>query len=573
MLTMNEENVNPIHQLIKSLKRVGILVVAISFVINILMLTVPLYMLQIYDRVIPGHSLDTLIYLTVISLFALLVLTALDVIRSTISIKVGAYMEKKLAPLALIISADNVLKGHAYHAESLHDIASIRQFLSGDSFFTFLDAPWMPIYLFVIYLLHMSLGLLATFGALLLFMLAILNEKQTRKKSIKANIESSKLKQNTLLTIQNAEIIQAMGMNKGILNRWARLNDDALNRQTEISKQQAFILSCSKGLRMTLQVLVLGVGAFYVVQNVITAGVMITASIIMSRALAPVEQALSSWRQMQRTREAYYRLIEYFNNVSLQENAIKLPEPQGEIRLESVYFVPPKMTKPTLSNINLKINAGDCVAIIGPCSSGKSSLVKLIVGAWAPTSGKVQLDKASIYNWDRLHFGEFTGYLPEDTKLFHARIKDIIARMGEVDDEKVITASKLVGAHEDILQLPDGYNTIVGGSDNMLSAGQKQIISLACAFYNTPKLLVLDEPNAHLDAKKEADLFSAILEMKKKHSTIIIITHHPSLLSLVDKIIIMREGNIEISGEKETVFKQLKENSEQIDNASKKGEV
>lgn len=558
-LSMNDEKLrlHPIHTLRLSLKRSCFYLLLLSCLINLLMLTVPLYMLQLYERVIPGHSMDTLLYLTVIALFALVILTALDIIRAYISISVGEYIERRLSPLALSLSADEVLQGKNYHVESLSDISRIRQFLSGGSFFTFLDMPWIPIYLFVIYLLHISLGVLATIGALLLFMLALFNDSMTRKLSIKANKETQNLSINTKTTVNNAESIQAMGMIDGILDRWTRVNEHALGLQTNVSERQSLILSCSKGIRMSLQVLVLGVGAYYVLQNQMTAGMMIVASIIMSRALAPIEQALSSWRQMQRCRESYQRLNSYFSLIEMSEKKLELPIPKGNIDLQSVYFIPPGSKKPTLLDINLNIKAGESVAIIGGCSSGKTTLAKLLVGAWAANSGSVRMDGANIYEWDRAHFGKYTGYMPQDSLLFHARVKDNIARMGEVSDEKVIRAAKQAGAHQFILKLPKGYDTIIGPGAHAVSAGQKQMLSFACALYNDPVFIMLDEPNSHLDSNSESILIDALKDLKSRNSTIVFITHRPSLLDLVDTVVILKEGKIQIAGPKEQVYKQL----------------
>ncbi len=556
----NKANQSPLIKVLHTLKPTCIYVAVFSLFMNLLMLTIPLYMLQLFDRVLPGHSYNTLLYLTLMAVIALSVLTALDVIRSYIGIKVGTFFEQSLSPLAFALSSDEVLKGRTYSSQSLNDISTIRQFISSSSLFTFLDTPWMPIYLFVIYLLHVSLGIVATVGAVLLFILALLNEFYTHRLSKKASLHSIKVQYNTDATIRNAESIQAMGMMRSIVNKWQRDNQNVLDAQSAVNHRSALILAMSKGLRMMLQMLILGVGAYYAINNAITPGVMIAASILMGRALAPVEQALSAWKQMQRAREAYDRLQIYFMNLPPEgETSLELPKPIGELTFESVYFVPPQAKKPTLTDINLKIMPGKCVGVIGPCSAGKSSLARLMVGAWKAYSGDVRLDGACIYNWDREHLGQYIGYLPQGIELFNGTVKQNIARMGEIDDQEVIEAAELALVHDLILRLPQGYDTEIGTGAHILSEGQKQRIALARALYKKPVLLVLDEPNAHLDNRGELALIRALEHMKKINTTIIIITHHPSVLKVVDEVIILRDGQVELFGNKAEVFEAMQQ--------------
>ncbi|OGT52193.1 MAG: hypothetical protein A3E84_02515 [Gammaproteobacteria bacterium RIFCSPHIGHO2_12_FULL_42_13] len=534
-----------------------------SCFINILMLTTSLYMLQVYDRVLASRSFDTLIYLTLAAIIALVALTLLDIARSRVLVHVSYWLDNALSPTALAKSADQLLQGYAYGPQALRDIATIRQFVAGAGIFSLFDAPWVPIYLFVIFMLSPLLGLLATLGAVILFILAILNERMTRKLLNEATIRAMGAQYYIDASLRNAEIIQAMGMMKNIIQHWESQNGPVLQLQTIASNRAAIILAISKFMRLTLQIFMLGVGAYLVIENQLTGGAMIAGSILLSRALAPVEQAISVWKQLLAARQAYYRLQQHFSATTRYVSNITLPPPQGTVTLENVMYHLSRADKPILSNISLQIKAGEVIAVIGPSGAGKSTLARLIVGALKTTSGDVRLDGADVYTWDRNDFGRYTGYLPQDIELFTGTVKDNIARMGVIEDEAVVTAAQIAGVHNMILHLPKGYDTYIGNNSYILSGGQRQRIALARAIYHFPRLLVLDEPNSNLDSEGEESLLHAILAMRAKGTTQIIIAHHPSIIKQVDKIIFLVEGQIKMIGPRDQVLEKLQQITQQ----------
>lgn len=530
-----------------------------SFFVNILMLTVPIYMLQLFDRVLASRSYETLTYLTLIAIIALLTLALLDMTRSRIVIRVSHWLDATLSPAAIARSADEILQGRQYGPQALRDIGSIRQFLGGTGVFALFDSPWVPVFLLVIFLLHPVLGLFALFGAILLFSLALLNEYTTRDPLSRANTGSIQTLKQTDMAMRNAEVIQAMGMMPNIIRHWHKKNADVLKLQLTASNRASIILSSSKFARLALQLLMLGLGAYFVVQNELTPGAMIAASILLTRALAPVEQAIGAWKQLIAARQSYYRLKKHFNSQNLRGAGIQLPTPKGNLNIEGITFVPPGQRHPTLFNINYQLEPGKMVAVVGPAAAGKSTLARLIVGAWKPNAGCIRLDGADVYTWDRSDFGNHVGYLPQDIELFTGSVKDNIARMGEVDDDAVVRAAKMAGVHELILHLPAGYDTLIDAGSFQLSGGQRQRIALARTLYQEPKLLVLDEPNSNLDTEGEEALTKALLQMRELGSTIIVIAHRPHIIKHVDEILVLNLGKIQFSGPRNRILKQMQE--------------
>lgn len=540
-----------------------------SFFVNILMLTVPIYMLQLFDRVLASRSYDTLIYLTIIAIFALLTFALLDIARSRILIQVSHWLDNFLSPQALSKSADELLQGRLYGSQSLRDITSLRQFLGSPSIFSIFDSPWVPMYLLVIFLLHPLLGILATIGAVILFVMALINELVTSAPLAEANSLAMKTQAQTDSTMRNAEVIQAMGMMPNLVRRWYEENEKSITLQCYASRLSGTILSISKFARLSLQLLMLGTGAYLVVQNQITPGAMIAGSILLSRALAPVEQAIGTWKQMLSARQSYNRLLLHFSTPSARASGIQLPTPKGHVEVKGAYYVPPNMQKPVISNINMDIQVGEMVAMIGPAAAGKSTLARLLVGAIQANSGSVRLDGANVYTWDRVDFGKYLGYLPQDVELFTGTVKDNIARMGKPDEKAIIEAAKLADVHEMILQLPNGYETEITAENFTLSGGQRQRIALARALYKNPKVLVLDEPNSNLDGEGELALMRALETMRSKGSTIIVIAHRPSLLKIVDKIVVLNQGQIQFSGPRDEILSKINQlSSQQIKQSS-----
>lgn len=544
-----------LKQLLNNCRQAFVMTVAFSFLVNLLMLTVPLYMLQIFDRVLASRSYDTLIYLSVIAIVALLVLGLLDVARSRILVRVSRWLDNKLSPLALSRSIDELLSGGHYAPESLRDIAAIRQFLSGSSVFSLFDIPWTPLYLLVVYALHPLLGVIATVGAMVLFGFALLNEIITREPLKLANTQHTQNQQSINKALDNAEVIQAMGMLPNIVNKWFGANESVLTLQGTASDRAAMLLSLSKFFRMTLQITLLGVGALLVIQNQLTPGIMIAASIISARALAPIEQTIATWKMWKHAKAAYGRLKDYLELPNPRNVSLSLPKPKGHVIIENVTYLPPRSKKPILLNLNFEIKPGETMALIGPSGSGKSTLARLMLGIWQTSHGIVRLDGADVYNWERSSFGREVGYLPQDVDLFHSSISENIARMGNSNDEDIIAAAKLAGAHELILQLPDGYAHHAGGFH--LSGGQRQRIALARAFYGDPQLIVLDEPNASLDNDGDLALDHAVQTARERGITMILISHRTNLVKHADRIAVLAQGQLNMIGPRDEILKKL----------------
>lgn len=526
-----------------------------SFIVNLLMLTVPLYMLQVYDRVLASHSYDTLIYLTLIALGALVVLGLLDIARSRILIRVSHWLDNQLSPFALTKSADETLQGGQYASHALRDIDSIKKFLSGATIFALFDAPWVPLYLGVVFLLQPILGVISTVGAIVLFIFALLNDAFTKAPLALASQQNTLNQRHIEKTLVNAEVIQAMGMLTTLIQKWFGENEKVLGLQTIISDRSNLILSISKFVRLALQVFMLGVGALLVIQNQITAGVMIACSIIAARALAPIEQTIGIWKQWTDVKRAYHRLDAYLLQPNPRGTGMELPKPVGHISVENLTYIPPGSKKPVIYNISFQLAPGEILSLIGPSGAGKSTLARLMLGIWKPTSGAARLDGANVYEWARDQFGQEVGYMPQDVDLFHATIRDNISRMQESEDAAVIAAAKIAGAHELILQFPGGYDFRIGTFN--LSGGQRQRVALARALYGDPCFIVLDEPNASLDPDGEAALNNAIKSAKALRKTMIIISHRFDLIQHADKIMMLNQGAIRLYGPRDNVLAEL----------------
>lgn len=538
-------------------KRAILFVGFFSLFINILMLTVPIYMLQIFDRVLPSHSFETLIYLTLMAGFMLAIFGFLDRTRSHIMIRVSAWIGEALGPEALMRGPDKILYGEQMVAQAMQDINKLRAFLSSPAVGTLFDVPWIPIYIAVIFMLHTTLGVIALVGAILLLSLALLNEISTRRLTEEASMMQMKTQNHINATLKNAEVIQAMGMMPSIVDNWIGDNQLTTQKQTQASLRASSILSTSKMLRLMLQVIMLGAGAYYVVQNVFTPGVMIAGTILLSRALAPVEQGISAWKQYIIGRDAYHRLQHYFTLPLARPDSMPLPPPLGKIEVENCIFVPPGVNKAVIDGLNFSLEPGESMAVIGPSAAGKTTLSRLLIGAWRPTRGHVRLDGADIYEWDREDFGRYIGYLPQDVELFTGSIKDNIARLGKADPEEVVAAAKLAEAHEMILNLEHGYDTNLTVSEQALSGGQRQRVALARALYKRPKLVVLDEPNSNLDDVGLKALIESIDHLREIKSTVILVTHQMSLLQTVDKILVLQEGRMLAFGPRDQILKKL----------------
>ncbi len=481
--------------------------------------------------------------------------------RSRILLRASTRLELDLGGEALTAAISSAVHGGGHSAQALRDVNQLRTFLTGSGILALFDAPWTPVFIAVIYLFHPLLGSIAIGGAILLFVLAVVNDVVTRASLTTANAASLTALNKAQAGIRNADVVEAMGMLPGVFKHWFADNAQALHLQLKASRRSGNITSVAKSVRLMVQIVMLGVGAFLVIQQEITPGVMIAGVLLMARALSPVERAIGVWRSLIGARVAYHRLNEILAARPRRDSAMELPRPQGHLSVERLIYYPPDGNKAILKNISFDLQAGQALGIVGPTAAGKSTLAKLLVGSWQPTAGKVRLDGANVYAWNRQSFGQHVGYLPQDVELFAGSVRDNIARLGDVDPDTVIAAARLAGVHDMVLRLPSGYETEIGEGGEFLSGGQRQRIALARAMLGRPCLLVLDEPNANLDTTGEKVLLEALSEAKASGTTIVIITHRRSILEVVDKMLVLNNGTVEAFGPRTEVLKKLAQRS------------
>ncbi|MTJ82166.1 MAG: type I secretion system permease/ATPase [Telmatospirillum sp.] len=526
-----------------------------SCFINLLALISPLYMLQIYDRVLGSRNETTLVVLTVICASLLAVSSALEVMRSRVLVRIGGRMDELLNGRIFNAVFDLAIRHPgAASTQALRDLDTIREFLTGNGLFAFFDAPWMPIYFATVFMIHPMLGWIAVAGGVLIFGLAIVNEVATRHTLGDANTNNIAASRFADGSLRNVEALQAMGMVDGVYGRWKDKRARVLQLQAAASDRAGVIQSLSRFVRVSLQMAILGGGAYYVLQNEITAGLMIAASIVMGRALAPIEMAVATWRQFLMARSSYERLTELLQVIPANEEFMPLPAPQGNLSAESIVVVPPGAAAPGLRGVSFRVAAGDIVGVIGPSAAGKSTLARVMVGVWPVQSGTVRFDGADLKTWDRSRLGPSIGYLPQDVELFEGTVAENIARFGEVDADAVVAAAQAAGVHQLILGLPKGYDTQIGPGGQALSGGQRQRVGLARALYRTPPVLVLDEPNSNLDTEGEEALARAMAQFKERRQTALVITHRLNLLAGVDYIMVMNQGMIEQFGTRDQIL-------------------
>ena len=524
-------------------------VLVFSFFINLLMFVGPLYMLQVYDRVLTSRSEVTLVVITILAIGLLIAYSLLEGVRSRILVRTGAAMDELMASKVFTTAfRGHVLRPGQPYTQSLRDLDSLREFVTGAGIIAFCDAPWVPVFIAACFLLHPWLGVVALIGALVIFALALTNELATR--SILAEASGASVEANNYVSssIRNAETVHALGMSGAMLGRWTDAHRGLLRLQARASDRAGAIMGAFKGVRMSLQVAILGVGAYLVILGELTPGAMIAASILMGRALAPVEAAVGQWKQFVGARTAWKRLDNILKTVPAEPDRMALPPPTGKLALESVAVVPPGSRTPSVRGVNLDIEPGEVIAIIGPSGAGKSSIARSMVGVWPVVQGTVRIDGADISHWNAEALGAHLGYLPQEVELFAGTIAENIARFGEIDPHKVIAAAKVAGAHDLIQRLPEGYDTPVGEAGRSLSGGQRQRIALARALYGTPAIIVLDEPNASLDTEGEKALTEAIQWAKEQGCTVIIISHRTALLNQVDKVAVIVDGQLKKYG-------------------------
>lgn len=541
-----------------------------AFFINLLMLITPLYSLQVLDRVIGSSNLETLLMLSIIIAFIYFIYTLLQIARSFTLIKVGEWLDNTLSPVifAHSISA-SATKINPASSQMLRDFQTLKTFLTSTGINTLFDAPWSIVYIVVIFMIHPYIGYVTIFGAVIIVSLAFFNAVATNKTLGEATEFSIKGMGQAEIANRNAEAVEAMGMIQNVKRNWAKFNEASLAKQSVASYRNGIISNFSRFVRNLMQMAVTGVGAYVVVSSHgadMTTGGMIASSIIVGKALAPFDNAIVMWKSISSASKSYKSINESFSKHVEREQAMPIPYVDGHLTVENVYYafpIPPNMMQQVmprqiLKGISFAVQPGEILAVIGHSASGKSTLAKLIVGVWKATSGSVRLDGGDVFTWNRQNFGEHVGYLPQGIELFSGTIKQNIARMSdEINPEKVIDAAKMCGAHEMILRLPEGYDSDIGSGGSNLSGGQRQRIGLARAFYGSPKLVILDEPNANLDEAGEMALAAALAEARKRKISVVVISHRPSILSEVDKIMVIQDGAVASFGTKDEIHGRI----------------
>ena len=553
------DKINPFDKAAAGARKCFYLAGLFSFGVNLLMLTVPLYMISVFDRVISSRSEETLVYLTLIAIFALAIMGALDLIRSQLLVRLGFWADHTLSPSIFTGILEQSGVNQRATTRMLSYVHDIRSFLGSSSILQAMDAPWLPFYIIVLWILHPVVGLLGTAGAAILLALALYNEIATRQVYRKAGELQSRSRQEADSSIRNSEVISALGMKGNIVARWMTSYIDALQTSQKGNITSRSTLAIAKTFRFVLQIGVLGVGAYFVLQREFTPGTMIAGSILLARALAPVENAIDTWKSLSNAREAYGQLKTFFAAVAEHQSdtRLNLPPPQGHLNIENVVYAYPSTNHAIIRGVNFQINPGEIVALIGPSGAGKSTMARLLVGILRPLGGAVRLDDIELTNWPREDLGPYIGYLPQDVELFPGTIAENIGRFAKFDSEAVIMAARTAGVHELIARMPQAYDTQIGERGQVLSGGQRQRIGLARALYGLPNLVVLDEPNANLDSEGEQNLLQVIANLKNQGITVIFIAHRPNMLQSADRIILMREGRVEDDGLRDDILPRV----------------
>ena len=543
---------NEIVDLLAKFRQIFIGVAVFTAVINILMLVPSIYMLELYDRVLGSRNEFTLLMLTVMAVGLFGLSSLLEYFRSMIVVHVGDRIDQELNQRVFTAAFEqNLGKNSVDAGQALGDLNTVKQFVTGPAMFAFFDAPWFPIYLGIIFMFDPWLGLFATASTATLIGLAAVNElvlRQPTKQSAELALRSSNM---ASANLRNAEVIDAMGMLPAIRRRWYNTHRDFLSNQIVANSRGARFTAVTKFVRITVQSLILGLAAYLVIQGSVTAGMMIAASILLGRSLAPVEQIISQWRQFAIARAAYGRLTELLQANPEREKRMSLPRPKGRVATES-------LTAGVLKTATFDCEPGDCVAVVGPSGSGKTTLARLLVGVARPDFGTVRLDGAEVQQYNRDELGQAIGYLPQDIELFAGTIAENIARFDQVDAEQVIAAARLAGVHDMIISMPNGYETQLGINGSGLSGGERQRVALARALYNRPSIVVLDEPNSNLDIAGDQALSQAVAQLRNSGTTVFIVTHRPDIIDQTNKILVLNQGLVASFGPTQQILNHFK---------------
>jgi len=530
-----------------------------SFFSNLLYLALPLYTYQVYGRVMVSQSVPTLVVLSAITLFCFAVSSAIDDYRARILINYGVLLDQRVSGKVFSALFDASVRGDmSARAQALRDLDQFRSTLTGAAAAVFFDVPWMPVFIITLFIISPAVGVLTTVGALVLLGLALWQERTIRPVMKDAGDGQLRSYAFTDAALRNGEVVRAMGMLPTLGASWAGHRAVAIERGAAASEISNTYTDIIKAVRMGIQVLIIAVGAYLIMKAKMHSGMLFANMILASRALQPIEKIVGAWDPLNNMVRAHGRLMQLLSKAEPTAPATALPRPRGRLTVEALNYAPLGASKLLLGNINFTVEAGETLGVIGPSGAGKSTLARLLVGIWRPLNGVVRLDGADVFSWDRADFGRHVGYLPQDTELFAGTIRDNIARFrADVSDEEVVEAAQLAGVHELILRLPKGYETDVGDGGHTLSAGQRQRVGLARTMLGDPAFIVLDEPNAALDAEGEEALLNAIDSMKSKGATVVIISHKPSVFRAADKMLVLREGRIELFGPRDQVMARL----------------
>ncbi len=529
-----------------------------SIFINLTMFAIPIYSMQIYDRVLSSRNTGTLLMLTLIAAVFIAVYGLLEYTRRGVLVRAGArYNDVLFRPLMDVVFRVQLAKGDKPASQAIRDAEMVRDGITSGMIVSLFDIPWSLVFIGLCYLLHPLLGNVALIGSVLIVSCALVSEFATRAGVEDVTKHTAQKNQFTQSSLRNAEAIFGLGMASAVTHRWREFDNNVVAAQGLSSERTAALLGISKTIRMAVQIALMGAGAWLAIGREISPGAMIAAMIIMGRALAPIEQAVGNWKRIAACRSSQRRLSALFADYPERQSGTKLPQPKGHLSAEQLFLVPAGSREPIVRNLSFKIEAGKVLAIIGPSGGGKSSLIRALAGVWAPAKGAVRLDSASLSQWDPNELGRRIGYLPQEVEFLPATVAENIARLGTPNDKEVVRAAKVAGVHDTILKLPQGYETPIGDGGVVLSGGQRQRLALARALYGSPCLIILDEPNSNLDGQGEAALGRAIQMMKANGQTVVIVTHKPQVMRLVDKVLVLVDGVMTEFGDRDEVMPKV----------------
>ncbi|ACG76902.1 RsaA secretion system, ATP-binding protein RsaD [Phenylobacterium zucineum HLK1] len=550
---------NVLTRSLSDFKRVAVWAFSFSLVSNLLYMALPLYTFQVYGRVLVSHSQATLWMLTIVTLFVFVISSVIDDLRARILINYGVALDQRVSGRVFASLFDAAVRGEpGARAQALRDLDQFRQTLTGVGAAALFDAPWIPVFLVVLFIIDPLVGTITLVGALILLGLAIAQTRAMQRPLQEAQDSAFKSYGFTEAALRNGEVVRAMGMLPTLGAAWARHRAVTIEAGATSAEYSNFYTDIIKSVRLGIQVLIIAVGAYLIIEGKIHMGMLFANMILASRALQPIEKIVATWEPLNNMVRAHERLQNLLSKAEPPPPATSLPRPAGKLSVEGVNFAPPGAPKLVLAGVSFSVEPGEVLGVIGPSGAGKSTLARLLVGIWRPLQGVVRLDGADVFAWDRADFGRYVGYLPQDTELFAGTIRDNIARFrADITDEEVVQAARLAGVHELILRMAKGYDTEIGEGGAVLSVGQRQRVGLARAMLGAPAFVVLDEPNANLDAEGEDALVRAIDTMKAAGSTVVIISHRPAVFRSADKIVMLREGRVEMFGPRDQVMARL----------------